>query len=1291
MKTKQKAAVPWRMYLPVGCVGVIIAGMIAYSLYAGIQLDSRHIPRHEAIMQLMIEATAAHLTFEEIIGGDRTEEIDNVWDRLRRAESYARFMLEGGEIDAGTIIPLDDRQMREYTEFIGDGLARYKNFLHQRMVAYESLLPGSEIDQRSDSLFAAITETANVAEGEIQRMMAREFRRVRAIQITLMVLSLVLATLVGLLLHRHIRRRERDLLVIHRAKEDLEQDIAKRQRAEQALAESEEKYRNLVDRANDGIAIVQNGVFVFVSPGLARMLGHTVAEMIGCHFRDFVLPEELTKVVGFDRHRVAGEGVPAVYESALMHRDGKRIDVEHNVSITSYKGEKATLSIVRDITERKKTELALRREQERAQEYLDIAAVIFVVLDADGNISLINQKGCEVLESGKEDLIGKNWFENFLPENQRHEVLGVFRSLMAGEIDGVEYFKNPIITVSGKKRIISWHNRLLVDEAGNRIGSLSSGEDITERKQMEIALRQNEESMRALLDAAPDVIHLLDADGIVISTNQGFAGRVGKDVNEIVGRCIYDFHPPDSIPQRKAAVDRVFRTAEPIHIVDESTTGVYETHIHPVFDPEGKVNAIAVYARDITERKLADDALRESEEKWRSLAETSPDHIMNLDLEGNILFVNHIDPEFSWDQVIGRPIYDFISAQYHRPVKNCLQRVRQTGKPDSYETEYVDGDGVTKYFACSVGPIMREGRVTGYTVNARDITKRKRSEELIRIQRDLALSLGSAKNLEEGLQQCLNAAFQVSGMDCGGIYLRARNTGALGLAVHQGLSPDFIKNSAHYEEDSDRARLVIAGKPVYANYKGAGISLHKIHHAESLHAIAIIPMRDERDIIGCLNVASRNIDEVPQVTRDALEAVAAQIGSAVARLKTQEALRRSQQRLDLALKTAVMGIWDRNIQTGEVIRNELAANIYGYSLAEMEGNAGRWESRIHPDDKLKVIEARNKHLQGKTPLYACEYRLQHKSGEWRWIESRGKVVARDENGKPLRIMGTLLDITDRKKAEEALRAAHDKLELRVKERTLELSQTNEDLKREILVRKKIEKKLREHRGELQTLASELSLAEERERRRFAANLHDTISQNLVMAHMKLESLTTDVLPDEVLVSIRQANQMVAEALESTQTLTFELSPPVLHRLGLGPAIESLGDRIRQLHGLKVELVNQGPVKPLAEDLSAFLFRGTRELLINVVKHAKTKNAKVSIGKTRGNIKVVVEDHGVGFIPADVKSGYRRGVGFGLFSIQERLTHLGGLLKIWSEPGRGTRVTMSAPLKTAGRTAEETRI
>jgi len=120
----------------------------------------------------------------------------------------------------------------------------------------------------------------------------------------------------------------------------------------------------------------------------------------------------------------------------------------------------------------KRTEEALREERDNAQQYLDIAGVIFVAINAEGKVTLINKRGCEVLGYDEAEIIGKNWFDTFLPEGFRDEVKALFKKLMAGDIEPTEYSENPIVTKNGDERIIGWHNTVLRDESGNIIGTL---------------------------------------------------------------------------------------------------------------------------------------------------------------------------------------------------------------------------------------------------------------------------------------------------------------------------------------------------------------------------------------------------------------------------------------------------------------------------------------------------------------------------------------------------------------------------------------------------------------------------------------------------------------------------------------------------------------------------------------------------------------------------------------------------------------------------------------------------
>lgn len=177
--------------------------------------------------------------------------------------------------------------------------------------------------------------------------------------------------------------------------------------------------------------------------------------------------------------------------------------------------------------------------------------------------------------------------------------------------------------------------------------------------------------------------------------------------------------------------------------------------------------------------------------------------------------------------------------------------------------------------------------------------------------------------------------------------------------------------------------------------------------------------------------------------------------------QTKENLRKAEERLELALEGAEVGVWDYNLQTGEAFVSRHRAAMLGYTIEELEPHFTTWGKQVHPDDLTRVRKAFNAHVRGREPFYECEHRLRCKSGEYIWVLARAKIAEKDKCGNPLRIVGTSLDITDRKKIEEALHRAHDELEHRVEERTLELQNMNVHLEREVAERKKIEEALRE--------------------------------------------------------------------------------------------------------------------------------------------------------------------------------------------------------------------------------------
>ena len=217
------------------------------------------------------------------------------------------------------------------------------------------------------------------------------------------------------------------------------------------------------------------------------------------------------------------------------------------------------------------------------------------------------------------------------------------------------------------------------------------------------------------------------------------------------------------------------------------------------------------------------------------------------------------------------------------------------------------------------------------------------------------------------------------------------------------------------------------------------------------------------------------------------------------------------------------------------------------------------------------------------------------------------------------------------------------------------------------------------RRHLRTLAYEISVAEERERKRIAAGLHDELGQLLAIARLKLGQLgqLAQDAPSRALVEDLRA--LVLQASRATRSTTFELSPQTLHKLGLEAAIERVGERMERLYGLHVRVEKEEQPPPLCEETLVVLFRVVRELLFNIQKHAQATTATVSLRRMRQRVVISVEDDGVGFEVGQQASDFSPSRGFGLDSVDAQVEAIGGQLEIESSPGAGTRVLVSAPL------------
>ena len=229
-----------------------------------------------------------------------------------------------------------------------------------------------------------------------------------------------------------------------------------------------------------------------------------------------------------------------------------------------------------------------------------------------------------------------------------------------------------------------------------------------------------------------------------------------------------------------------------------------------------------------------------------------------------------------------------------------------------------------------------------------------------------------------------------------------------------------------------------------------------------------------------------------------------------------------------------------------------------------------------------------------------------------------------------------------------------------------------------------EKRLEEERRQLEEqvhmLASQLSSAEDRERRRLAEDLHDRVGQSLGALSLHLQVLRGAELSGEQAAALNQSLALVKQTADEVRTLSFELCPPMVYEMGLAPALSWLVEQHAQGHPAEFRFEDDGQATPLGDEAAGAVFRAARELLRNAARHANPSHVKVSVARERDLLRVCVEDDGIGFDPEGVGLVGREGAGFGLFSIRERARHLGGRFEIESSPERGSRFTLLVPIE-----------
>ena len=383
---------------------------------------------------------------------------------------------------------------------------------------------------------------------------------------------------------------------------------------------SEKKYFDIIENVNDGIAILKDGYVKFANRKSAEMVGYSKDEIIGEKFSKFVSPNHHEKVITHYYNAVNSPiHIDDRFEIDLLSKNKQTIPIEVNAKTIDFESRKSYLVIFREITERKPLEEHAQQEKNRVENYLDVAGSIIGILDKDQNIVLPNKKACEVLGYSKEEMLGQNWFDIFLPEKVREIARNEFIKMIAGEVEAPEFNENWVVTKSGEERLIYWHDVPLKDEYGNITGSISSGHDITDQKIMQKKVRDSEAKIRTIFNSIDDQIYICDQEMNIIDINDSAITHLGYERDELLRMR----HDQLIVPELQAATEECARQLfEKTHLVFETALMGKDGSIYPVevsarfIDYEGQ-KAIICVDRDISERKNAENEMKKYAEELR--------------------------------------------------------------------------------------------------------------------------------------------------------------------------------------------------------------------------------------------------------------------------------------------------------------------------------------------------------------------------------------------------------------------------------------------------------------------------------------------------------------------------------------------------------------------------------------------------------------------------------------------------------------------------------------------------
>ena len=1101
-------------------------------------------------------------------------------------------------------------------------------------------------------------------------------------------------------------------------------------RVEQKIWDKEERLRAIFSSSPDAMFVTDlNGEVTDCSLETLKLLNFSSKkDLIGKNTFSFLAKRDHHTV------RLAVEtlfkyGFMNNLECSLLTKNGSEIPVEFSASIIrdALGSPVGAVGIARNITYRKKAEATLRQSESKFRSFFENSPDYCYIISPESKLLEINKSALEALGYAKEELIGKSLLATVYAPSSRRKAKKLFENWKhVGKIRNQEL---DIITKRGEKRTVLLSAHSVKDVDGQLLYSVSVQKDITEHKKADEALRKSEEMYRNIVELSPDGIATMSMRGTITSVNRAFLELTGFSEDEIVGKHFTKLGTvrAKDIPKFAKLVaqflgGKQLAPTEFVYIRKDGTECLGEAHI-TLLEEKGKKLGLQAILKDITEQKQADEALRHSEEKYRSIVELSPDGIISLDMNGIVTSVNRAiltQTGFSEKEFLGKHFTHLaaIPAENLSTLTKTIESFIRGNVPDVFEFVYCCKDGTQLLAEASVGLLNKNGKPSGIQMIFRDITERKKIEDALKESEEKFRTLA---------EQSPNMIF--INQDRKIVYVNPKCEQLIGYTKEEFYSPEFDflclisdecveqinsnfskhmkgKDVPPYEyslitKNGQRIEATLTTKLIIYNGKNAILgtvtdvterkktkdSLNKERETlekvtGNLSTTLVIISKDFRilwankflkDVLGdvtgkiCYSTLNRldhvcsgcKVKEVIQTGNQAVheqqiihsdgqkllfEITAIPIKDKnghttevlelaldiTERKNAEYALRESEEKFrTLAEQSPNMIFINQEGRTAYA--NRKCEEILGYSQEELLSPDFSHFTLLSPESVELMKSIVSKHEKGKE-VSPFEYSLMTKDGKQ--IEAILATKLITYNGKKA-ILGTITDITDRKKAEDEL-----------KKTFLKLATLNEKLG--------VIGKLTRHdaRNKLSTIINSAYLATEQLEKNHPA-----------LEHLRTIELSVDQV-EKILEFSRHYEILGTEKLTAIN-VTKSLDEAFM--------LLSCSD--------KIEFVNNcDGLTVMADSLLRQLFYN---LLENSLRHGeKVSKIKLYCKEKQDELKLVYEDDGLG-IPADEKEkifseGHGKGTGYGLYLIKKICDAYGWTIRECGVLGKGAQFVMTIP-------------